>query len=346
MKGIFMRYSKILNKIITVSAAVTLLAPVAATTINPTTNNVQAATKSRKLTHNAYIYKANGKRANKKILKKGTYVKSSSIKKIKGKNYYHIGKNQYIKVTNTKKQNHVDNTSKLGKYVYNGGDQNKVYKEDTIKLPSGYNDTTVQEAVNNPSILDKQTAEGNKINKFVSESKADDDEKVDPTNLTTSQKQEINKFAIRLLNEARVQAGVNKVKTSQRTLKLALDVANEYQINNRDIFENGKPAHYIPGIVKAARENGVNIDDNYIEDAAIIFDIKPQTMTELKNTIYINLLSFLFNKNEYYHASDILDPTNVYSAVAISYAKGSPMSHWIKMDKDTIENYTTDGTWN
>ncbi|HBQ43324.1 MAG TPA: hypothetical protein DD724_03575 [Lactobacillus acetotolerans] len=109
MKGIFMRYSKILNKIITVSAAVTLLAPVAATTINPTTNNVQAATKSRKLTHNAYIYNGFGG-TKKKVIKKGKTIIVDRLMYIDTTLYYKVGgqKNQFIKMANTTKETGPD----------------------------------------------------------------------------------------------------------------------------------------------------------------------------------------------------------------------------------------------
>lgn len=62
---------------------------------------VQAATKTKKLTHNAYVYNSKGKRIKKaKTLKKGTKVKVYGYKTIKGKKYAHIGKNKYVKAAN------------------------------------------------------------------------------------------------------------------------------------------------------------------------------------------------------------------------------------------------------
>lgn len=67
------------------------------------TQVVQAATKTKKLTHTAYVYKANGTRYGKKKIKKGKKVRILGTKKIKGKKYYRIGKNQYVKIANFKK---------------------------------------------------------------------------------------------------------------------------------------------------------------------------------------------------------------------------------------------------
>ena len=56
------------------------------------------------LKHNAYVYKSNGKRANKKVYKKGSTVtvyggQYKAIKKYKGK-AVRIGVNRYVKVAN------------------------------------------------------------------------------------------------------------------------------------------------------------------------------------------------------------------------------------------------------
>lgn len=58
----------------------------------------------RKLTHNAYVYKNSGIRANKKVLHKNAEVRTygGSIN-LHGKKYYRIGKNKYVKINNFKK---------------------------------------------------------------------------------------------------------------------------------------------------------------------------------------------------------------------------------------------------
>ena len=60
--------------------------------------------KSVKLTHNAYIYTKTLKTVKNIILKKGSYLKAwnnGKVYVIKGKKYYQIGKNKFVKVANT-----------------------------------------------------------------------------------------------------------------------------------------------------------------------------------------------------------------------------------------------------
>lgn len=71
---------------------------------NTSSTNSTSNTKKIRLTHNAYVYNKNGKR----IKSAGTLAKNSTIKyystkKIKGKNYFYLGKGQYVKTANAKK---------------------------------------------------------------------------------------------------------------------------------------------------------------------------------------------------------------------------------------------------
>lgn len=58
--------------------------------------------KSAKLTHNAFVYNKNGKRVKLTLLKRGTVIKPTKLVTIKGKKYYQISKNKFVKVANTK----------------------------------------------------------------------------------------------------------------------------------------------------------------------------------------------------------------------------------------------------
>lgn len=77
---------------------------------------VQAATYKKKLTKNAYIYNAKGKRVGKKVLKKGKLVKILGRKTIKGKKYYKIGKNKYVRTANFVVKFASTNTSSTSSY--------------------------------------------------------------------------------------------------------------------------------------------------------------------------------------------------------------------------------------
>ena len=63
-----------------------------------------------RLTHNAFVYNRQGKLVRKglhiKLIKRGKSIKNAKIVTIKGKKYYQIGKNEFIKVANTKLSTH------------------------------------------------------------------------------------------------------------------------------------------------------------------------------------------------------------------------------------------------
>ena len=96
-------------------------------------NNVKAATvrtgRNAYLSHNAYIYNAKGKKLSSGSVKSGTSFKVLAVKKIRGKKYVQIDKNEYIKLTNFSKNSNKTSadasTVLVGKnsYVYNAKGQ-------------------------------------------------------------------------------------------------------------------------------------------------------------------------------------------------------------------------------
>ena len=130
------------NVLVSLSVATLLsVGAVGVNEVNSVANNtsiVQAAVKKSKLTHNAYVYKSNGSRSGKKVLKKGKTVNILGQKKIHGKRYYRIGKNQYVKVANFAKK--VSKANAVGgqyylthnAYVYNA-EGKRIKGTDTLK---------------------------------------------------------------------------------------------------------------------------------------------------------------------------------------------------------------------
>lgn len=74
-------------------------------------------TKTITLTHDAYVYDVNGKRITKAgVLKKSASITYVGTKNIKGKKYYNLGKDQYVKTNNAKKAAST-NSSKKDTYI-------------------------------------------------------------------------------------------------------------------------------------------------------------------------------------------------------------------------------------
>lgn len=110
------------KNILTIATTTMLLS--VGTIVEVSNNNfstvVEAQTTVKKLTHNAYVYNAKGKKT-KIILKKGKKLKITSYRTIKGKKYAKIGKNKFIVASNFLKSS----TKKKSKIT-----KNKISEED------------------------------------------------------------------------------------------------------------------------------------------------------------------------------------------------------------------------
>ena len=81
------------------------------------------------------------------------------------------------------------------------------YSKNYVKLPAGYLEAVKNANWEKTSVPDELIRKGVEINNFHSESKADDEMKIDSDNLTPAQDFEINDFALRLINNVRSENG-------------------------------------------------------------------------------------------------------------------------------------------
>ena len=171
---------------------------------------------------------------------------------------------------------------------------------------------------------------------YHTENLADTKEVVDPRNLTADQQTEINDFAIRLINQARqlvknngatpilndngtvgvsiVPNQLTSASVTPRIQKLANDIATEYQNNNESIASpNSEPytdpktgnttptnGHYVAGIVRACRANGLDFDNNYVESegGGYVYTVSSYkghiTMDNLKEQVYQDITNMIY----------------------------------------------------
>ena len=199
------------------------------------------------------------------------------------------------------------------------------YRENTIAIPNGYTLEKVNAAgeyptENNIRALDQASSEGMKKNHFVAESKADDEEIVDLTNLTNQQSDELTNYVNKLINSVRKQFGLPEIKSDANNQKLANLIAEKCS----KIGVNDNIA-YNAAIVEAAKENGLIINNNYITlsnqtlglgEGAILRKI---SMTSLKDNIYTDILTLLFKGDEYASASQLLDSSVLTVSTSVSW---------------------------
>ncbi|MCT6820966.1 MAG: SEC10/PgrA surface exclusion domain-containing protein [Lactobacillus panisapium] len=257
------------------------------------------------------LYKLSGKHSNYYASPKYQYPYSSKKKIGKKKlTAYKIGNNSHwllakdAKVIKTIKPN--------------------VNVQATMKLPAGYTRAELLQAYQgNPSkeFIDASMS-GMDTNDFSriknGETKADDQTIVDLSQLTPEQTDTLTTFSLRLINQARNDLGLDPWRDSIGARKLAQDIATEYAVNNKTI----RDSHYVPGIVRACKANGLDLNDNYVEDMAGFYNQNnTMTMTELKKSVYFGLKQMIFgytgsgeqgrkqpsNYQEWEHAGDLFN---------------------------------------
>ena len=236
------------------------------------------------------------------------------------------------------------------------------YSQATIKLPSGYTLSGLLEAYKgapSESFIDA-SMKGMEINNFsrVAKGESSSDKRViNPSKLTASDQKELTEFALKIINSAREQLGLHPWIYSSGTQQLANDIAKEYQDNGRSISDGD---HYISGIVRACKKNGLDLDDNYVEDMAG-FSIKKTTMPmgEMKKDIYFGLKQMIFgftgsgestrnNKSlyrEWEHAGDLFNTQDSvhdgdynYYGFSISKTGNTYSMHFISVPNFVVES--------
>lgn len=277
------------------------------------TQLVQAAARGKiKAKKTVRLYKSSG-RSSKYFAKKNRVYTYTQHKKIHGHWFYKIGNNSHwLRASDGKKV------------------AAKKYKKASFSLPKEYTRQAVLNAAKDnkhaSSAFKAACMQGMKDNSFSqdrkwSESRADDQNRVDLRHLTKKQNKEISHFSLRIINDARVKLNLPKWRYSKGSSKLATDIAQEYAEHQKSI----KTGHYIAGITRACKKNGLKgpfVQDNYVEDMAGFYSKSSLiTMTELKKNVYFGIKQMLFGyagKNdseindqsqylEWEHAGDLLN---------------------------------------
>lgn len=314
--------------------------------------SIRRLTNQVTLKHNAYLYNIHGRRINRQKLYKGVSYFIYGSRYINSKKYYQVGVHEYIKASNASapfstygqsSNNDVDNTTNNGNQgsitkpstgnngsqvtkpnTGNQGQETKpsqpTYSKNYVKLPAGYLEAVKNANWEKTSVPDSLIIKGVEMNNFHSESKADDEMKIDSANLTPSQAYEINNFALRLINSVRAENGQKPWYYSTRSYAIAKRVAYLYEQDgmglstwhdNKALNEVDKEA----GIHTAELMGGDNV--NYVEDYL-------NTMTDLKRAVYSDVVEMLFSTVELRHAQIMLtynsiDNPTTYFGFSVSW---------------------------
>ena len=195
------------------------------------------------------------------------------------------------------------------------------YSKNYVKLPAGYLAAVKGANWEKTSVPDKLIFKGVEMNNFHSESKADDDMKINSERLTPAQELEINDFALRLINNVRLQNGQRPWYYTQEAQHVANRVAYLYEQDHMGLstWHDNKALNQVDsefGIHTAELMGGDNV--NYVEDYL-------HTMTDLKHAVYNDVVAMLFSTVELRHAQIILTynsidhPETTYFGFSVSW---------------------------
>lgn len=195
------------------------------------------------------------------------------------------------------------------------------YSKNYVKLPAGYLEAVKNANWEKTSVPDELIRKGVEINNFHSESKADDEMKINSERLTPAQELEINDFALRLINNVRLQNNQNPWYYTQESQHVANRVAYLYEQDHMGLstWHDNKALNQVDsefGIHTAELMGGDNV--NYVEDYL-------HTMTDLKHAVYNDVVEMLFSTVELRHAQIILTynsidhPETTYFGFSVSW---------------------------
>ena len=226
---------------------------------------------------------------------------------------------------NTTSGTTTDNTGNQGQETK---PSQPTYSKNYVKLPVGYLEAVKNANWEKTSVPDELIRKGVEINNFHSESKADDEMKIDSDNLTPAQDFEINDFALRLINNVRAENGQQPWHYSARAQHVADRVAYLYEQDHMGLstWHDNKALNEVDkeaGIHTAELMGGDNV--NYKEDYL-------NTMTDLKRAVYSDVVSMLFSTVELRHAQIMLtynsiDNPTTYMGFSVSWQEHNKDGH-------------------
>ena len=206
------------------------------------------------------------------------------------------------------------------------------YSKNYVKLPAGYLEAVKNANWEKTSVPDSLIIKGTEENIFHSESKADDEMKINSERLTPEQNFEINDFALRLINGVRAENGQQPWYYTPKAQHVADRVAYLYEQDHMGLstWHDNKALNEVDreaGIHTAELMGGDNV--NYKEDYL-------NTMTDLKRAVYNDVVKMLFSTVELRHAQIMLTYNSIDNS---STAFGFSVS-WQEHNKDGRQEHS------
>ncbi|MBD0968209.1 SEC10/PgrA surface exclusion domain-containing protein [Lactobacillus crispatus] len=206
-----------------------------------------------------------------------------------------IGQSQLINFSNSADRNFYASSVKNRSYNNNSSNKNRL------------------------SAISKSIYKFNRVNYT---SAPNDGYTVDLNNLTNSQYQELNRFALRALNAARRSVGSSDLVLSQSAFQMSKDVANEYKKDNWDYFAD----HDMNALTNVSNKFGIR---NW-KGTNTIENMQGKNIVTYKNDPYSGLpggLEHSINSKNPYILSMKDAKTLIYEAMELLLFNGHEWAH-------------------
>lgn len=165
----------------------------------------------------------------------------------------------------------------------------------------------------------------------------------DVNNLPPELNEELNLYAVDILNSIRTQFGLTPLKANRNTMAFAQDIAKEVVANNINT-----PGHYDAGIMRAAAKHGLDAGGNWYENLDNGVGNARQTRAELFTNVADSIVRFFYEGDlqkshggrvHYGHAESLY---KVDSGVGIALSNVTSSIELVKLHVISVTPYSVD----
>ena len=182
-----------------------------------------------------------------------------------------------------------------------------------------------------------------------------DSREVDLTNITPEQARELTDFTLNTINHVRKQMGLKPYMYSERTQKIANNIAKNDVKDNRDttgghdcvaITDAMRQDHALDSITKSVSNPVENMGGWYIDTNTVNGDKNHETMGSIKEKLYFNIEQMLFGGytngivGEMYHARSLTNPVTTHLGAMYGFSISKiPNSNVVTSHFITFSNF-------
>ena len=281
------------NVLVSLSVATLLsVGAVGVNEVNSVANNtsvVQAAVKKSKLTHNAYVYNAEGKRIKgTDTLKKNHVFTVVGVKTINGKNYLSLGNGQYVKATNAQSTSAEGANNQVNNNATDTAVGNAAGSSATTAGKTTNNSTSKNNSESKHSSSNSQTTNKQKDNEYIF--------------FTDDQVAQIQNYLWQKINDYRQSKGYPAYKTNPELTNFV-----------NKVMQKGTSEYNVVGYGNGTIQNTDTLGQFLPKLKALGMD-SARSMTDLDAFAYGSAKQFFINLKE-------KDPKKVADEIFNAYTK-------------------------